>query len=123
MIEVLIPITKGRIKTSIRGLWIDDNKKLYYDYIKIVNTSFIEARQLEKLKVKYSQQAIAYVDTSTGYLKIYYDKNKIEVLKNRFIKEVSKKDLKSNIRDLLKRFNGLTIYINKTNYTLECFYN
>lgn len=125
MIKLFIPISKGRAKTEVRGFWYSqDTARTYYDYLKVVNTSYIEPKQLEHLKKKYNQECIAYIDTSLNCLEIYYNKNKIEVLKNVIYTQVIKgrysKDL---IKNLLKRYNGLTIYIKDGYYLVEAFYN
>jgi len=31
MIKIFIPEIKGKIKTSIRGLWLNDKGQLFYD--------------------------------------------------------------------------------------------
>ena len=129
MIKVLIPEKKGRIKTNVRGFWYSkDTNKTYYDYLKIVNTSYVEPKQLEALKKKYNQESIAFIDTSVNCLKIYYSRDKIEVLKDHSILEVKRqgrntKLLKDYINSALKLYGGLTIYIKNHSYILEVFYN
>jgi hypothetical protein len=124
MIKVFIPISKGKVKTDVRGFWYSkDSHKIYYDYLKIVNTSYIETRQLEQLKKKYNQESIFYFDTSTDTGKIYYSRDKIEVLHSRIIKEVLRANLRAEIKEALKQYGGVTIYEIGNKYYKEIFYN
>ena len=129
MIKVFIPENKGRIKTNVRGFWYSkDTNKTYYDYLRIVNTSYIEPKQLEQLKKKYNQESIAFIDTAINCLKVYYSRDKIEVLKYRHIIEVKRqgrntKLLKDYIKSALKLYGGLTIYIKDHSYILEVYHN
>lgn len=130
MIKLFIPQNKGKIKTNTRGFWQSSfpAKKIYYDYLKVVNTSYIEPKQLEALKVEYNQEAIAFIDTATNCFKIYYNRDKIEVLNNRSIIKIktqgkNTKLLKHYIKTALKRYGGLTVYIHNHYYILEVFYN
>ena len=47
MIKVFIPEIKGRIKTNIRGLWVNDKGILFYDYLRIISTYNINTYILE----------------------------------------------------------------------------
>ena len=129
MIKLFIPQSKGRVKTNARGFWYSkDTKKTYYDYLKVVNTSFIEPKQLEVLKAKYNQEAITYYDTALNCLVIYYNKDKKEILNYRSILEIKRqgkntKLLRDYIKSALKLYGGLTIYINSHNYILESWHN
>jgi hypothetical protein len=128
MIKVFIPANKGKIKSSVRGFWRNDSGITYYDYLKIVNTSYIEPRQLEVLKKRYNQEAISFIDTSINCLKIYYSNNKIEVLPYRIYAEILRHNLKSEIKEALKidlklfYFRGITIYKIGNKYFKEIFY-
>jgi hypothetical protein len=122
MIKIFIPAIKGKQKTSVRGFWYSqDTKKTYYDYLKIVNTSYIESKQLEYLKTKYNQECIAYIDTATECLKFYYSQDKIEILSNRIYAEV--KNLRAEIKEALKLYGGVTIYKVGNKYFKEIYYN
>ena len=70
MIKIYIPISKGKTKTNIRGYWQGD--KLYYDYIKIINTYTINNDVIDDIKKKYKQEAIFYIKDNIGYC--YYNK-------------------------------------------------
>jgi hypothetical protein len=122
MIKVFIPEIKGKNKTNVRGFWRNDKGITFYDYLKIVNTSCIESRQLEALKKKYCQECIAYVDTATDCLIIYYNRDKKEVLHNRIIKEVLCGNLRQEIKTALKEYSGVTIYKISNKYFKEIFY-
>ena len=121
MIKVFIPQIKGRVKTSVRGFW-RDNGKTYYDYLKIVNTSFIEPKQLETLKKKYNQESIFYIDSQLPYGIVWYSRDKKEVLNQRIIKEVLKANLRAEIKEALKVYSGITIYKEGNKYFKEIFY-
>lgn len=132
MIKILIPELNKRIKTDVRGLWLNDNHKLYYDYLRQDLLSFdlsqdnYKARfylYLDKIKRQYNQEAIFYTYKDKGF--IYYDKDKIEVLSKvlRFKIGFNKKNLRGLIKKLLRDYKGLTIYRDIQGYILEVFYN
>lgn len=106
-VKVYLPISKKK-KNNIRGFWLADDKKLYYDYIKIVKADISE---LEALKQKYKQLAIFYTYKNKAY--IYHNKNKIEVLNKclRFIFIYDICSIKEQFKKLLKKYNGFTCYI------------
>jgi hypothetical protein len=123
MIKIFIPEIKGKNKTSVRGFWRNAEGKIYYDYLKVKNTSYIEPKQLEALKVKYNQEAIAYIDTATECLKIYSSRNKEEGLYKHIIIEVCKQSIRARIKEALRAYGGVTVYIKDDKYLLEAFYN
>jgi len=120
MIKVFIPQDKTQGKTNIRGLWLNKDK-IYYDYLKVVNTSFIEGKQLEALKKKYNQQAIFYVDTATDTGIIYYNKDKKEVLSHRIYAMIGR-NFRAELKEDLKIYGGVTIYKIGAYYCKEIFY-
>ena len=127
MIKVFIPEIKGKIKTSVRGLWLNDKGQLFYDYLKICKRFYSSQEDilkcLEQYKIKYNQEAIAFID-SEG-LKIYYNRDKIEILPKvlRFDIGYDKANLKGLIKRLLRDYKGLTIYTEPEGYVLEVYYN
>jgi len=127
MIKILIPQIKSKGKTNIRGLWLAENNKLYYDYLteQIIdldynsnNTTVVE--YLEYLRVKYNQIAIFFSVDNSGY--VYYSKDKIEVLPNSFSVNINKNVLKAYSKKLLRDYKGLTIYRLKDSYILKVYY-
>lgn len=120
MIKVFIPQIKGRVKTSVRGFWYSqDTKKIYYDYLRLSNRFNLIA-ELEAIKTRYNQEAIAYIEDKV--LKIFHNENKIEVLDKSIFKEVLRQDLKRSIKEALRLYGGVTAYIKKGKYYLESFY-
>jgi hypothetical protein len=134
MIKIFIPENKGKVKTSVRGFWYSqDSKRTYYDYLTTqdyrLNSVTSLYNHLENLKKFYSQECIAYNEFNGLFnvLKIYYSKDKIEVLNKRSILEVKRqgkntKLLKDYIKSALRLYGGLTIYIKDHSYILEVFY-
>jgi len=129
MIKILIPQDKKQGKASIRGLWLNDNK-IYYDYLKeeFLNLDIDRINYknrfylyLEQIKKEYRQEAIFYNYKNKGY--IYYNRDKIEVLNHRIIKQVLFKNLRQEIKKALRQYKGITIYIKDNNYILEVYYN
>jgi hypothetical protein len=124
MIKILIPQIKGRQKSKVRGFWYSqDTKRTYYDYLTKVSG---QVKELEFYKVKYNQESIFYTDTKTKQGYIYYNPNKIEVLKNRSIIKLNwlkRHFLRGLIKSALKLYGGVTIYLKKHSYILEVYHN
>ena len=123
MIKIFLPVNKGKIKSGIRGFWQNESGKVYYDYLTFIKHFDINFESLEDYKIIYKQEAIAFIDDDV--LKIYYDKNKIEVLKHKIIYyKIGFYGLKKLIKYLLREYSGLTIYKeSQDGYRLEVFYN
>lgn len=123
MIKVFIPEIKGKIKTSVRGFWRNAEGKLYYDYLRVKGFSFDFQEdlinKLNAVKQVYNQECIAYKEGKV--LKIYYNKDKIEVLPHRIYKEVLRQDLKVAIKEALRQYSGLTVYNEAGKYFIEAF--
>lgn len=124
MIKLLLPQDKTQGKTTARGLWRNDNGKTYYDYLTLKRYDYLSNTDLELLRVKNNQEALFYTEFSRGY--IFYNPNKIEVLKK--VKKWSIKKgcllkYRAFLRQLLRKYNGLTIYDDFDRYIIEVFYN
>jgi len=129
MIKIFIPELKGKRKTSIRGFWRNESGKVYYDYLTSQDNYRDEnniqglTTYLDNLKKFYQQECIAYKDNDK--LKIFYSKDKIDVLNNSITKPIvrnNRKELKDTLKNWLKEYNGVTVYIGKFNYILESYY-
>ena len=129
MIKIFIPELKGKRKTSIRGFWRNESGKVYYDYLTSQDNYRDEnniqglTTYLDNLKKFYQQECIAYKDNDK--LKIFYSKDKIDVLNNSITKPIdrnNRKNLKDTLKNWLKEYNGVTVYINRENYILESYY-
>ena len=119
--NIYIPIKRGKNKTIARGFWQDKNI-IYYDYIQSIARDKINLKEIEKLKRDYRQEAIFYKIKNIGY--IYYKKNKIDILQDRKIIKINKnfRGLKNRIKNILNKYNGLTIYKLTNCYIIEIFY-
>ena len=129
MIKIFIPELKGKRKTSIRGFWRNESGKVYYDYLTSQDNYRDEnniqglTTYLDNLKKFYQQECIAYKDNDK--LKIFYSKDKIDVLNNSITKPIdrnNRKNLKDTLKNWLKEYKGVTVYINRENYILESYY-
>lgn len=117
MIKAYIPDKKTKQgKANIRGLWYSKAQGVCYDYLHKAN---IQIEQLEHIKRHYKQEAIFYTERRKGF--IWYNTRRIEQLNNQayFAFDRGKKGLKAYIKDLLKRYGGLTIYVREQNYLIE----
>lgn len=123
MIKIFIPKNKGRVKSIARGFWYSkDTKKTYYDYIDIVEAFYYSEYRIETIQYQKNQECIFFIDNNIG--NIFYSKDKIIKLQNKkvfyhnnFI------GLKDKIKELLRQYEGLTIYIeSKNQYRIEVFY-
>lgn len=130
MIKIFIPQIKGKIKTSVRGFWRNTEDRTFYDYLRVIEDNLKGEDlliELEALKRKYNQEAIAYIDTATNCLKIYYNRDKIEVLRHCISWEcLAKNELKTTLKKVIKKYNGSTVYIdnidNEIFYTIVAYY-
>lgn len=123
MIKLLIPTEKKKGKTTARGFWYSkESKKIYYDYLRLIRLgcNVLSNSQLEVIQKKLKQEAIAYI-VNDSILKIFYSKVKTEILPHRIYKEVLRQDLKTAIKEALKRFSGCTVYLEKGKYYIEVF--
>ena len=124
MIKVYIPIEKNKKNKPIaRGFWKNENGKIYYDYIVILEYDKIKhsdlLRSLQIAKRNYNQEAIFYTINNIGH--IYYNHKKIDILKHRAYKQIF--NLKQDIKKAINKFGGCTVYKINNNYFLEAFYN
>ena len=124
MIKIFIPQSKGKVKTSARGFWRNAEGKIFYDYLFIkdlkFNYNYEQLNSLEYLKTKFNQECIAYKEGKV--LKIFYSKDKIEILPHRIYKEVLRQDLKKEIKEALQKYDGCTIYNKLGCYFIEIFF-
>ena len=128
MIKVFIPESKGKNKTAVRGFWRNEAGRTYYDYLSIeirhwdlyLNKYNLIFRQYLKCILKdYKQEAVFYSQGSKGF--IYNGKETI-ILKHRIYKEVSRENLKAEIKEALRDYKGITIYQEGKRYYKEIYY-
>lgn len=128
MIKILIPQSKGKVKTNCRGFWKSENSRVCYDYLSITELNWDLKQKnyfkrfliyLARIKAVYNQEAVFYINDKIGYC--YYSKDKIEILPHRIYKEVLKVNLKVTIKEALKVYGGLTIYQEAGRYYIEVF--
>jgi hypothetical protein len=121
MFKIFIPVSKGRIKTHVRGYWHSaEQNKICYDYIEVLQVKTLTAQGLERLKEKYHQEALFYIDES-GAGNIYYSMTNIEVLRHCKSFIISKR-LKHSLKALIDTFGGVTVYDFKTYKLAIIFY-
>ena len=128
MIKILIPQDKKQGKTKARGFWYSkDSHKIFYDYLIIAKLNKKEITDFKELyyrldfyKRVYNQEAIFYVKDNIGYC--YYTRDNIEVLTNRIYKEVSRVNLKQEIKRALRVYGGITIYQESGRYYIEIYF-
>ena len=128
MIKIMIPEKKGKVKTEIRGFWYSaESKKTYYDYLKTWTISKSEYRNkrfstlLEVIQKQEKQEAIFYIMSKKGY--VFNNRYDTIQLKGRIvIHHAGFKGLKDIIKNALKQYGGLTVYINGGSYEIEIFY-
>lgn len=128
MIKVFIPRDRGKIKTNVRGFWRNDTGKTYYDYLSIEvkhwdlylnKYSAIFKQYLKCILKDYNQEAVFYSQGNKGF--IYNGKETI-ILTNRIYKEVSRANLKIEIKKALRDFSGCTVYTEPGKYYIEIYY-
>ena len=126
MIKVFIPEIKGKVKSNVRGFWLNDKGKLFYDYLRILDFSIplngLNLNEIENIKRYHKQEAVFYTSNNKGY--VYYSKDKIDVLNKvkRFNIGKDRANLKGLIKRLLRDYKGLTIYTEPEGYLLEVYY-
>jgi hypothetical protein len=121
--KIFIPANKGKIKTSARGFWRDNNKT-YYDYINVQSIALQKPfllNHISALQNEYNQLAMFYIQDNTAY--IYTSQEKIEALTKRTIYTVKGfKDLRHTIKNCLAIYGGLTVYkLDNNLYNIECW--
>jgi hypothetical protein len=128
MIKVFLPAIKGKNKTSVRGFWRNDKGKIFYDYLSIeikywdlyINKYSAIFRQYLKCILKdYKQEAVFYSQGNKGF--IYNGKETI-TLTNRIYSEVLRTNLKTEIKEALRIYGGVTIYQEAGRYFKEIYY-
>lgn len=109
-------------KSKILGYWQNkEDKKIYIDNIQIVeytNKKIFE--QAKKELFKNGELCIFYREGNRGYIE--YPNGKIEVLGNK--KEYTFKKSYSNIKEIksiIEKYGGCTVYQNKGNIKIEVF--
>jgi len=120
MIKIFIPQEKRQGKTSARGLWRNDSGKIFYDYLKIenfyYNKNYVLLENIQKAK---AQEAIFFIDCEANTANIFYNRNKIDVLKRQIKYSCTIKPLKSVLKKALQAFGGCTVYKQGKAYIVE----
>ena len=127
----MIPKQKGKVKTEIRGFWFSaESKKTYYDYLQAMTISrrfdyraynFRLYNVIDYIRTSEKQEAIFFIGQKTGY--VFNNRHDITVLKGRIvIRHAGYKGLKDIIKNALKQYGGITVYINGGSYEIEIYY-
>jgi hypothetical protein len=74
--------------------------------------------KLEALRLKYNQEAIFFVKDNLGY--VYKHRFNFLQLPNRIYKEIE--HLKPEIKEALRKYNGVTVYKIGNRYFKEIYY-
>ncbi len=119
MVKAYIPIDKRQGKASIRGLW-KGSQGVCYDYLKRIS---LEPCQLVYVKKHYRQEAIFYREKDKAF--VWYNTKKIETLNRQtyFGYDKQTRGLKAFIKDLLKTYGGLTVYVREADYLFEVWHS
>ena len=118
--KAYIPVKKTKQdKPKIRGLWLSDRQGVCYDYIRKADIVF---EDLARLQRQYKQEAIFYTDKGRAF--IWYNNRRIEQLKfyKYFAYNRDKTGFKAYIKDLLKIYGGVTIYIKERQFLIEVWH-
>ena len=112
----------NKIKSDIKGLWRDDNNKVYFDNIQII-TCYTKYKLLQLIRKSFlsGEKACFYTSGGIAYI-MNNDKSIIELLGQKRIcrDKLSIKEVKA----LLKQYSGLTIFKNRIhdNYIIDIRY-
>jgi hypothetical protein len=120
MNKVFIPTDKKN-KSTVRGLWVNDKGKIYYDYLRIEHHSFLNPSVTAK---EYNQEAIFYIKNEQGYC--FDNKTKLtEVLNKKIIYDIGfdRHNLKGILKRALRDYKGCTIYQVANGYRIEAYYH
>jgi hypothetical protein len=118
--KLFIPV---KHKTNIKGIWQGDNGKVYFDNIQVKSIPILYRDYLSLLKRELFNNGELCI-----FYKNIYNEGIIEdergdktILKNQRIFKVNKLSI-SLIKDILGKYNGLTIYKNDNDYIIEVYY-
>lgn len=110
----LYTIAKG--KTGILGLWQDKEGKVYRDKIDIKNLDYVQF-SVEGNKLFLSgEKAIFYILDNTAYIE---DEKGNKTILKYCITWNEKRLRPSLVKALLAQHNGLTIFKNENDYTIQ----
>ena len=103
-------------KTSIKGYWKEKNK-VYIDNIQIKECYTKYSFLINKRKLFHSgEKAVFYIRNNHAIIE---DRQGNKTILKHCIKWNEKRITKSYLKELLKNHNGITIYKNKNDYTIE----
>jgi len=104
-------------ESEVKGYWQNSKGKLYIDNIHIKALSGYELNNLRYRIFKYGQKTIFYTCKNHAYIE-HIDKRPLEILTNRIL--INQKSITERyIKDLLIKYNGLTLFKNLEGYTIE----
>lgn len=110
--------------TGIQGYWKDNSGKVYIDNIALKSYSIIDKHYFntaKKLLFQSGEKCIAYKNYFNELI-IEYPDGKIDTLKNRITITYTCKPCELDIKLLLKKHDGLTVYkIDNGNYLIEIY--
>ena len=107
-------------KSNIRGLW-KNGGKVYSDFIHI--SKFKNRHSLKRGisgLFELGEKAVFYTESGKGY--ITSKTGKTEVLRHKHLYKRAKLRT-SEVKGIIEKFGGLTIYKRKSGYNIEVYYN
>lgn len=104
-----------KIKSDIRGFWIDNTGKVYIDniFIKTINNSFDFNIEKQRL-FDAGEKTIFYIKGYYNHAYIEYSTGKIDILHNQNIIKVKTLSI-NDIKGFLKKHKGLTVFKDRIN--------
>jgi len=104
-------------KSNVKGYWLDNNKKLFIDNIKIRAISLFELAKVKHQAFKNGEKSIFYIWENTAIIE-YSNNSALTILRNRIIKKFSCITDKTILK-YCQLFNGCTIHKIDKVYFLE----
>ena len=116
----LYTVTKE--KTNCKGFWKDNKGKIFVDNIIIKNLSGENLYKEKKALFANGEKAVFYILENLKIAIIENENGQKEVLEN-CITWHENKLIPSEVKALLARHGGITIFKNENGYTLEAWTN
>ena len=107
-------------KSNVKGLWLDKGK-VYHDFIHIAKYKTEHALR-NGITGLFLMNELSAFYTSKGKGYIISTKGKIDVLRHKKVYKRAKLHA-SEVKGIINKFGGLTIYKKTSGYNIEVYYN